>query len=119
MLSLFPIFLDWNWYVAFFFRLFIGYFFLTTGLSLLKNSSGASNQSVGVFFSLVGSLFIVGLYVQLCGVLGFISSIGLFIVKRKIPSFLKETGTFFLLLALVSLSLLFLGAGPYAIDLPL
>ncbi len=119
MLSLFPIFLAWNWYVAFFFRIFLGYYFLTTGIKVLKDTENTQKQAVGILFSILGSLFIVGLYAQLCGIAGFICSFGLFLLKRRNPSFLGESVNFFILLGLVSLSLLFLGAGPYAFDLPL
>ncbi len=118
MLSLFPALLDWNWYVPFFFRIFLGFYFFNTGLLMLKKGDGSAWRTLGFLSSLVGFLFIMGLFIQVLGVIASSSSLVL-LFKKKQVRFLHESSTFYVLLALVSFSLLFLGAGPYAIDLPL
>ena len=118
MLSLFPTLLDWNWYVPLLFRLFLGYYYFNIGLHMAKKGDDAW-KVLGVLCSIFGILFILGVAIQLLGVIAAVSSYCLLYAKRKKVRFVQESATFFTLLALVSLSLLFLGAGPYAIDLPL
>lgn len=118
MLSLFPTLLDWNWYVPFLFRIFLGYYFFNIGLVMMKKSDESAWKLLGILSVLAGILFVIGIYIQLLGVVAFISALALTYTRKKVR-FLHESATFYTLLAIVSLSLLFLGAGPYAVDLPL
>lgn len=118
MLSLFPTLLDWNWYVPLFFRLFLGYYFLSLGLHMTKRSDEQAWKILGALSSLVGILFIIGIFVQLLGVISSVSALVMY-SRRKMDQFKGESGVFYVLLSLISISLLFLGAGPFAVDLPL
>jgi len=69
---------------------------------------------------LIGALLIVGLYTQgvaiVAGAIMLLSTI----IKWRRPSLLpQDTTAFYFILSVVSFSLLFLGAGAFAIDLPL
>lgn len=74
---------------------------------------------LGVILLCFGLLFVAGLYVQALGSTGFaLALIALYLRWRKSPH-ARESSQFYLLIGLVSLSLVFLGPGPYAFDLPL
>ncbi len=119
MLSLFPTLLDWNWYVPLIFRLFLGYYFFNLGLHMAKKSDESAWKALGALSVISGILFVLGSFIQLLGVVAAVSSFGLLYAKKNKVRFVHESPVFYVLLSLVSLSLLFLGAGPYAIDLPL
>jgi uncharacterized membrane protein YphA (DoxX/SURF4 family) len=119
MLSFFPALLDWNWYVPLFFRVFLGYYFFDLGLRVMKEGDDRATKIAGIISTLSGIMFIAGVVVQLLAVVTPISSLLLHFTKSRTIRFLHESTSFYILLALVSFSLLFLGAGPYAIDLPL
>ena len=134
MLSLFPALLSYNLAVPLVFRLVIGVIFISYGYAnITKNKENkiaalARNNFVSpekwlsalaIVEILGGVLLIAGLYVQATVlVLAMILIFGI-IAKRKNPENLTlSTETMFLLL-LITFSLLFLGAGLYAVDLPL
>ena len=125
MLSLFPQLLDWGWYVPFIFRIFLGFYFFFIGYSFTRSSRAKSGQDslawliLGALIILLSLGFFLGLYVQIVGVIGFTLSLLAIYFKHKNASFTPETVKYYLLLGVVSLSLLFLGAGPHAFDLPL
>jgi FtsH-binding integral membrane protein len=125
MLSLFPELLDWSFYVPFFFRIFLSCYLLTVGYHLIKKNK-AENDEEGLAWTIFGTLItatglalLFGIYTQVFGVVAFtISLLAIYFTKRRSPD-ATESIAFYLLFGLVSLSLLFLGAGPYAFDLPL
>ncbi len=119
MLSLFPTLLDWNWYVPFLFRIFLGYYFFNLGLHMMKKSDESAWKILGGMSSIMGIMFVLGVVTQLLGVIAAVSSLMLSYFKKKKMKYSLESTSFYALLSLVSISLLFLGAGPYAIDLPL
>lgn len=119
MLSLFPSLFDWSWYVPFFFRLFLGYYFFNLGLHALKKSDDSTWKILGGASSLLGILFILGIFAQLLGLIAGFFSIFLASSKKDHPRLKLESVVFYTLLSFVAFSLLFLGAGPHAIDLPL
>ncbi len=119
MLSLFPTLLDWNWYVPFLFRIFLGYYFFNLGLHMMKKNDESTWKILGGMSSIMGIMFVLGVVTQLLGVIAAVSSLMLAYFKKKNLRYSQESASFYTLLALVSVSLLFLGAGPYAIDLPL
>ena len=125
MLSLFPQLLDWGWYVPLIFRIFLGFYFFSVGYSFTRESQTKSGQdglawlTLGVLIILLCLGFFLGVYVQIVGVIGFTLSLLAIYFKQKNVSFTPESVKYYLLIGLVSLSLLFLGAGPHAFDLPL
>ncbi len=91
----------------------------------MRSSHAKSGQEslawliLGTLIILLSLGFFLGLYVQVVGVIGFTLSLLAIYFKNKNASFTPETVKYYLLLGVVSLSLLFLGAGPHAFDLPL
>ncbi len=117
MLSLFPVFFGYDWYVPFVFRLILAFFLLDIGLTALKLEHGWK-RSIGLG-SLVLSISLgLGAYAQLCGALSAMLALSLGATRNSWRKQRKEGG-FYVLLFVVSLSLLFLGAGPFSLDLPL
>lgn len=123
MLSLFPELLDWSFFVPFFFRVFLGCYLLAVGYHLInKTRRDEEKLTWAIFGTLVmaiGFFLFLGVYTQIFGVISFaISLLAIYFKKRKSHD-TPESIAFYTLFALLSLSLLFLGAGPYAFDLPL
>lgn len=125
MLSLFPQLLDWGWYVPFVFRLFLGIYFFFTGYQLTKMGPQKTGEEIlawttlGVLIIILGVAFLLGVYVQIAGVVGFALSLIAVFFKYKRAVFTPEPIKYYMLIGVVALSLLFLGAGPHAFDLPL
>jgi uncharacterized membrane protein YphA (DoxX/SURF4 family) len=126
MLSLFPDLLDWSWYVPFFFRVFLGIYCCSLGWMLAHEQNAATTEhdhfawlSMRTLLVSIGLLFVAGIAVQALGAIGFALALFALFLKWKRSPYAKESATFYLLICLVSLSLIFLGAGPYAFDLPL
>ena len=126
MLSLFPDLLDWSWYVPFIFRIFLGAYCFYISWSLIRNEGRKGVErdrfawtSLGMILFVFGTLFLIGLYAQVLGSVGFaLAVVALYLRFKKVPQ-AQESFWFYFLIGLVALSLVFLGAGPYAIDLPL
>jgi uncharacterized membrane protein YfcA len=125
MLSLFPELLDWSFYVPFFFRLFLGCYLLAAGYQLAKKHKATRDEEkltwniLGTLIMTIGLFIFLGVYTQIFGVISFaISLLALYFKKHKSHD-TPESIAFYALFALLSLSLLFLGAGPFAFDLPL
>lgn len=126
MLSLFPDLLDWSWYVPFVFRLFLGVYCCYIGWVLAQKELEKSNNDdriawmgMRTLLVVVGLSFIFGVVVQALGSIGFaLAMFALYLRWKKFPQ-ASESLQFYLLIGTVSLSLVFLGPGPYAFDLPL
>ena len=91
MLSLFPQLLDWGWYVPFMFRLFLGIYFLFTGYQLTKLGSEKTGEdnlawtTLGVFIIILGISFLLGVYVQIAGVVAFaLSLVSIYFKYRRL-----------------------------------
>ncbi len=125
MLSLFPELLDWSFYVPFFFRLFLSCYLLAAGYHLIKkNNRGEGEEKLtwGIFGTLImaiGFFLLLGVYTQILGVISFVISLLAIYCKKHHSHNTPESIAFYTLFGLLSLSLLFLGAGPFAFDLPL
>ncbi len=125
MLSLFPELFDWSFYVPFFFRLYIAGYLLYAGYRLTKAGNTASKEdkyswgTLGYLIIVIAISLFVGAYVQITGVILFVMNMLALYFKNTNKAELNQSTAFYILLALVSLSLVFLGAGPYALDLPL
>lgn len=123
MLSLFPQFLDWSWYVPFVFRMLLALYTFSYGVTLLKKQK---TEADSVSWSILGALVVIlslsyffGVYIQLAGVIGFSFALLAVWLAKKNHTLVPESRMFYILIGFVSLSLLFLGPGPFAFDLPL
>ncbi len=134
MLSLFPELLAYNLAVPLVFRLTVGMLFVSFGyanlgknresiIALLAQQNFTSPKvwlsSLAIVEIICGVFLIAGLYVQATAlILSLILLLGV-VAKHKNPENLKLSIEVLSLLFLITFSLLFLGAGLYAIDLPL
>lgn len=107
MLSVFPDLLFLSFVAPFVLRVVLGGILFTRGVNL----KGVS-KPLALFHIVSGTLFIIGLFTQVVSLLLFII-VGLHVLNRR--AFDEKT----LLILAISLSLLFTGAGIWAIDLPL
>lgn len=126
MLSLFPDLLDWSWYVPFFFRVFLGIYCCYIGYTLTQGEAHTTSAHdhwawllMRILLVTLGLLFIAGITVQALGSIGFTLALFALFLRLKDSPYTKESIVFYLLIGLVALSLVLLGAGPYAFDLPL
>ena len=133
MLSLFPQLLDFQFFGPLLLRIVLGVIFIVHGYPKLFKSFGATTQffeSIGIkpakFWVLVvglteflGGIFLVaGFLVQAVAILATINMfVAIWKVKRKQGFY--GGYEFELTLLVIALSLLILGPGAYAIDLPL
>ena len=133
-LSVFPDLLIF-WLIApFLLRITVGFIFIYFGITKIwkereRRVSFFNKIGFGtsvIFFwlvsiaELVGGIFLVlGLFTQLISLILSIIIIGAIYAKIKKPELLDNSLEFFFLTLAVLLSLLFLGAGFFAIDLPL
>jgi len=116
-------------------RIAVGIFFLSRGYTNLmreKRQELASALrvewgSLGTFFVwylgatqvLVGLSLMLGYYTQIGALVGIIVALKLLFFKKKYPVIAPYSGTLYLIVAAVCLSLLLTGAGGFAFDLPL
>ncbi len=134
MLNPFPEFLNYALLAPFILRVVVGFIFLDLGFLKFRgererwrtsfNTLGIrpADLFVGLYGALQvlgGLLFLVGLWTQVAALFFVVVSGIELAVEWKMREVLKRDMTFYLLLFVISLSLLLTGAGAYAIDLPL
>jgi uncharacterized membrane protein YphA (DoxX/SURF4 family) len=134
MLNPFPELLAYGLFAPLFLRLVLGIIFLNLGY--LK--FGTENNVWTKFFDLTifkpagfwvklfaliqiigGLALIVGVYVQIAALVFAITTLLELYVENREPVLLNRNFVFYILLFVISLSLLFSGAGFFAVDLPL
>ena len=134
MLNSFPDLLTYSLIAPFLLRLIVGFVFIDLGVLLFKKESERwilsfktlriphpeiAAKVLSVIQIAGGVMLILGFYTQVATlILGIISFIEVYL-EYKDPSILKRNIVFYLLIFTILLSLLFSGAGAFAIDLPL
>ncbi len=134
MLSVFPILFSYALVVPFVFRLIVGLTFLWFGFLKLtreRKSKTEMFESVGmrpadlylwlvaILEILAGLTLVLGFLTQLAALILSIVTLAAILIKYRQPAAIASSFGFLCLLFAVSLSLLFLGPGFYAFDLPL
>lgn len=123
MLSLFPELFDWSWYTPLLFRGFLAIYLCTLVFALLRKHHTSNERladlGFGILLTLLALMYLLGIYIQIGGAIGFSVAMTALMFRKRHKKDLNESGWFYLLVALVSLSFVFLGAGPYAFDIPL
>ena len=134
MLSLFPDLLTFGLLVPFLLRVVIGIIWFCYGFDLLKSRRRQAQAELaqtfgmlgtfGVFLggltmSVVGLMLIAGLYTQGVAIVAALAALKLLFLRRRFPSIAPYERLVYVLLFTIAISLLFLGAGAFAFDLPL
>lgn len=137
MLNVFPEFLFLGLLAPFLIRVAVGILFFLIGYSYLfkmRNSMFEQTKTVGkpfvlflvwfggIFEMLIGLFLIAGFLTQIVAIAGALIALNALIGKWKyinLNGIAKYSKTFYFLVFIVCLSLLFSGAGAFAIDLPL
>lgn len=134
MLNPFPELLIYSRLAPFILRLVLGLIFVDLGIAALKgekprwlNSFRAlkipnEELAVKIFAGIelaTGIMLLFGFYTQIAAIILVVITFAESYIEYKEPVLLKRNFVFYLLLLAISLSLLFSGAGAFAIDLPL
>lgn len=134
MLNPFPDLLTYSLLAPFLLRLVVGFVFIDLGILLFKKENERwllsfktvriprpeiATKILAAIQIAGGAMLIVGFYTQIAAlVLGLITFIEIYL-EYKDPSILKRNIVFYILVFTILISLLFSGAGAFAIDLPL
>lgn len=123
MLNPFPELLSWSYFAPFVLRIVLALYFVTLGIKTFRRGhkkSGAANYTVLAAIEFVlGSFLFVGLYTQITGAIGVAFGLVALALRFKKSPEAPESAWFYLLASIVALSLIVLGAGPFAFDIPL
>lgn len=134
MLNPFPELLNYSLLAPFLLRVVIGLIFIDLGMLKFRGEKGrwiASCEALGVrpadFFVTLygllqiagGLLLLIGLWTQVAALVFAIFTFAELYVEWSANTVLKRDLTFYLLVFVISLSLLLTGAGAYAFDIPL
>lgn len=122
MLSLFPSLLTYEQFAPFIIRVVLGVTLAYFGYQKIKNhgeSSGSNSMLYGIVEVVIALFLIIGLYTQLAAMLnGAILLIKLGF-KTSEGKLFSDGINYYALLLTMCVSLIFLGAGFFAFDLPL
>jgi hypothetical protein len=119
MLSFFPALFTYEFFAPVILRLTLGVVFLYWASKGLKKGHGTKLKTYSVIELLLGLIFVVGFYVQVAALVAAVIFIVRLVQKIKAKSFFTDGVNYFFLLLVISLSLMVLGAGAFAFDLPL
>jgi uncharacterized membrane protein YphA (DoxX/SURF4 family) len=114
MFSIFPPLLSYTGFAPFLLRLTLG-----AVLGFWAYNTYKTDKKLAVLNGALGILLVLGLYTQLASlVTAILLGIRLF-SKIKAKSFLTDGVNYYLILFVISICLIFTGAGYFAFDLPL
>jgi uncharacterized membrane protein YphA (DoxX/SURF4 family) len=133
MLNIFPDLLSLSLIANFILRLTLGLTFIYISYFVIyKNRQGFFDYYknhkypvptilawfFGILNALVGLFFVIGFLTQVVSLIAIYLLISLSLCDKEIKSF-EFQKSFYILLGIISLCMLFLGAGAFAVDLPL
>lgn len=126
MLSLFPELLDWSFFAPTILRLALAFLFWRTAWEIFafaRTEPGTENARsfplLALLLAALSVLFFTGALVQVAAAVGFSFALVGFIANRRGSKYAPKSRELYALVMVVSFSLIILGAGAYAIDLPL
>ncbi len=119
MLSLFPSLLTYEQVAPFLLRLTLGAVFIYWSYKHLKVRTNSKKMTLGILDGIAGILLVIGLYTQLVALVTAVMLLfGLF-GKVQGKSLFTDGVNYYVILLVISLSLLLMGAGVFSFDLPL
>lgn len=119
MLSLFPSLLAFEQLAPFLLRLTLGAVLIFWAYGKIKARSDWKPTTLGLIEAVAGLLLIVGFMTQLGALVALIILAVKLIKKLQTRSLFTNGVNYYFILFVISLSLLFMGPGAFAIDLPL
>jgi uncharacterized membrane protein YphA (DoxX/SURF4 family) len=134
MLNPFPELLDFGILAPALIRVAVAVFFISFGWSKLTKErehkatffesiglrpAGVYVTLLGLFQIIAGVCLIVGVFTQVIAMLCSVIALVSYIIKKRHPEMLFTPSSVYALLFIMSLSLIFSGAGGLAVDLPL
>ena len=119
MLSLFPVLLSYEMLAPFVLRVTLGAVFIVWAYAHLKSREHKKKTALGVLDAIVGLLLIIGLYTQLAALVAVIMLLIGLIMKAKKKTLFSDGINYYFILLVIAFSLVVLGAGAFAFDLPL
>lgn len=121
-----PQLFDWQFFVPTTFRVLLGGYLLLNGYRIFRDAKGEPSEEdrvafrgLGVLIFVLGGVLFVGAWTQAAAaVTSVLGIVALYLKNRNSPR-ATQTRAFYLFATVMALSLIFLGPGAYAIDLPL
>jgi len=119
MLSIFPDLLAFGLLAPFFLRITLGLILISRSYRKLKQKGSVAENIIGVSSGISGLFLIVGFLAQPAALLAMFLQLKEIVKKNRQEQLQTPEGILNIVLFIIALSLLFLGAGFYAFDLPL
>jgi uncharacterized membrane protein YphA (DoxX/SURF4 family) len=122
MLSLLPDLLDFSALAPILLRLALGGTFISYGLGELikpKYLPADWAKIIGLWEALIGALLVIGLFTQIVALLAGLELLGYLFFRLKNKSLVPIPIDYLLVMLAIALSLMLLGPGLFAFDLPL
>lgn len=119
MLSLFPSFLTYGQLGPFLLRLTLGAILLYWAYGRIRRRENGKTTAYGVVEAAVGVLLVIGLFTQLAALIALVVFLVELIKKARTKAFFTAGVNYYFILLIISLSILVLGPGAFAFDLPL
>ncbi len=119
MLSLFPYLLIYQGFAPLLLRLTLGAIFIFWAYGKLKKRTDIKEILQGLVKAIIGILLVIGLYTQLAALVSVIFLAICLLQKIQKRVFLSDGVNYYLILFIISITLLLTGPGFIAFDLPL
>jgi uncharacterized membrane protein YphA (DoxX/SURF4 family) len=135
MLNTFPELLNYSLLSPTILRLLLAFVLISIGIEILKPTTRAlfvayfsskefplSNfipWKLGIAQITLGVFFVFGIFTQISALVAIYVLFSLFYIENRVERILPHTSMFYLTMIIIAISLLFSGAGAFAVDLPL
>jgi uncharacterized membrane protein YphA (DoxX/SURF4 family) len=124
MLNTFPELLNYSILAPTLLRFVLAFILITTGIEIIRPTKRAFLANfipwkLGIAQIALGVFFFFGMFTQIASLIAIYIFFSLFYIENRAERILPHTSAFYLVMIVISLSLLFTGAGAFAVDLPL
>lgn len=119
MLSLFPSLLTYEQIAPFILRVTLGAILIFWSYDKLRSRSHTRMTVMGILDGVAGILLVIGLYTQIAALFAVVVFFCKLLRKVQMKSFFTDGVNYYFILFIISLSLLVLGPGILAFDMPL
>lgn len=135
MLNTFPELLNYSLLSPTLLRLVLAFVLITIGVDMIRPAKRAlfvayfSSKEYplanflpwkfGIAQIVLGTFFVLGAFTQISALISLYILFSLFYIENRAEKILPHTSTFYLVMIVIAISLLFTGAGAFAVDLPL